>query len=336
MDMVSSLFEKALKIESPWEVKRIELNEKDKSINIYIDFPKGSPFSCPRCKSLCKAYDTKEIRLRHLDFFQYRCYLIIRLPRIECKEDGILQIEIPWARPQADFTLLFESFAMILLREMPVNTVSRIIGVDDNKLWRMVHYYVDKARTYEEYADVSSIGIDETSMKKGHNYITLVVDLEKKKTIFVTHGKDTSTIEEFKKDLLSHNGSPFSIKVATIDMSPAYISGINEHFPHTEITFDRFHLMKIINSAVDEVRKKELKEQDILRGTRYLWLKNRSNLTKAQKDTLKEIESMPGLNIKTIKAFHIRENSNPYTKSPLSVILRGCLKDGIFGQPIQG
>lgn len=128
----------------------------------------------------------KEARLRHLDFFQYKCYLIIRLPRIECKEDGILQIETPWARPQADFTLLFESFAMTLLREMPVNTVSRIIGVDDNKLWRMLHYYVDKARTYEEYADVSSIGIDETSMKKGHNYITLVVDLEKKKTIFVT------------------------------------------------------------------------------------------------------------------------------------------------------
>lgn len=197
---------------------------------------------------------------------------------------------------------------MTLIREMPVNTVAKLIDVDDNKLWRMVHYYVYKARKYEDYSSVKSIGIDETSMKKGHNYITLVVDLDKKKTIYVAEGKDAAVIEKFKEELVSHRGSPDNIKLASIDMSPAFISGINENFPKTEIVFDKFHIMKLINEAVDEVRKKEVKEQEILRGTRYIWLKNRSNLTEIQKETLRKIESMKELNLKTMKAMHIREN----------------------------
>ena len=98
-------------------------------------------FCCPVCGKDTKAYDTTEKELRHLNFFQYACYLTVRVPRIDCPDDGILQIDVPWARDGADFTLLFESFAMTLVREMPVNKVSQIINVDDNKLWRMMHYY---------------------------------------------------------------------------------------------------------------------------------------------------------------------------------------------------
>jgi transposase len=73
----------------------------------------------------------------------------VRLPRIDCSDDGILQIDVLWARDGADFTFLFESFAMTLVREMPVNRVSRIIKVDDNKLWRMIHHYTEGARQKE-------------------------------------------------------------------------------------------------------------------------------------------------------------------------------------------
>ena len=308
MEVLESLFSKALKLERPWEITKIEFLEKDRKINIFIDFPRGSVFPCPKCKKEVNAYDTTEKRWRHMNFFQYACYLVVRVPRIECKENGILQIEVPWARDEADFTLLFESFAMTLCREMPVNKVSQIIKVDDNKLWRMMNYYTEAARQLEDHSEVSKIGVDETSKSKGHDYVSLFVDLDDKKTIFVAEGKGSETILEFKKDLIEHNGNPDNITDMSIDMSPAFIKGAEDNFPQAEITFDKFHIMKIINNAVDEVRKAEVGEQEILRGQRYLFLKNRVNLTETQKKSLMAIEAMPRLNLKTIRAYHIREN----------------------------
>ena len=308
MEVLESLFSKALKLESPWEITKIEFLEKEGRINIFIDFPKGSVFPCPKCKKEVKAYDTTEKQWRHMNFFQYACYMVVRVPRTECKEDGILQIEVPWARSDADFTFLFESFAMTLCREMPVNRVSQIIKVDDNKLWRMMSYYTEAARKLEDYSGVTKIGIDETSKSKGHDYVSLFVDLDDKKTIFVAEGKGSETTSEFKEDLMDHGGKPLDITDMSIDMSPAFIKGVEENFPQAEITFDKFHIMKIINNAVDEVRKAEVKEQEILRGQKYLFLKNRANLTELQKESLKAIESMSRLNLKTVRAYHIREN----------------------------
>jgi len=308
MQIIESLFEKALKLESPWQVKRIEFDELNKKLKIHIDFPRGTSFNCPKCGKKVKAYDTKEKTWRHLNFFQYECFLVVRVPRTECKEDGVLQVEVPWDRNGADFTLLFESFVMTLCREMPVNKVSHIIGEDDNKLWNMMHYYVTEARKHEDFSDVHCIGIDETSKKKKHDYVTLIVDLDRNKTIFIAEGKGADTIETFKEDLKAHGGLPENITDASIDMSPAFIKGMAVNFPKAEITFDKFHIMKIINKAVDEVRKSEVKENDILRMTKYIWLKNRNNLTEKQRETLETIESMPNLNLKTVKAMHIREN----------------------------
>jgi transposase len=180
--------------------------------------------------------------------------------------------------------------------------------VDDNKLWRMMNYYTEAARQFEDYSGVKRVGIDETSKTKGHDYVTLFVDLEESKTIFVAEGKGSETLEEFKKDLTEHGGKSENITDASLDMSPAFIKGVEENFLNAEITFDKFHIMKIINKAVDEVRKTETKEQDILCGQKYLFLKNRDNLTESQRDILKAMEAMPRLNLKTVKAFHIREN----------------------------
>ena len=330
MENLESLFSKALRLEFPWEVTKIEFVEKDGRINIFIDFPRGSVFQCPKCKKETKAYDTTEKRWRHMNFFQYACYWVVRVPRTECSEDGILQVEVPWARNEADFTYLFESFAMTLCREMPVNKVSQIIKVDDNKLWRMMNYYTEAARKSEDYSDVSKIGMDETSKSKGHDYVSLFVDLDDKKTIFVGEGKGSEVISEFKKDFMDHGGKPACITDVSMDMSPAFIKGVEEDFPLAEITFDKFHILKIINKAVDTVRKSEVKEQEILRGQKYLFLKNRDNLTDAQKEDLKAIESMPKFNLKTVRAYHIRENFQGIYQEKTREAFEGSLRKWYF------
>ena len=308
MEVIESLFTRALKLEPPWKITKIDFDEKAGAIKIYIDFPKGSIFRCPVCDKEVKAYDTTEKEWRHLNFLQYACYLRVKVPRIACPGDGVRQIEVPWARDGADFTFLFEAFAMTLAREMPVNKVSQIIKVDDNKLWRMMHYYTEAARKQEDYSGVTRIGVDETSKAKGHDYVSLFVDMAERRTIFVVEGKDAGTIAAFTKDFKAHNGNPQSITDVSMDMSPAFISGAEENLPRATITFDKYHIMKVINEAVDAVRKAETKEQNILRGQKYLFLKNRQNLTETQLKALQTIESLSKLNLKTVRAYHMREN----------------------------
>ncbi|MCX5975818.1 MAG: transposase family protein, partial [Coprothermobacterota bacterium] len=127
MEGLEALFERALRLDPPWKITRIEFQGDKGIIKVFIDFPRGSLFCCPLCGKSVKAYDTTEKEWRHLSFFQYACYLAVRVPRITCPVDGIRQIDVPWARAGADFTFLFESLAMVLAREMPVNKVAKII-----------------------------------------------------------------------------------------------------------------------------------------------------------------------------------------------------------------
>lgn len=330
MEVLESLFEKALKLEEPWKITRIEFAGEQGKIKVFIDFPRGSLFKCPKCKKEASAYDTTEKTWRHLNFFQYECYLVVRVPRTDCSEDGILQVELPWARGNADFTLLFESFAMILCREMPVNKVSKIIKVDDNKLWRMMNYYTEAARQVADYSGVSTVGIDETSKTKGHDYVTLFVDIEESRTLFVAEGKDAETVRAFKDDLIAHGGRSEDIREASIDMSPAFVRGVEDNFPAAEITFDKFHIMKVINKAVDTVRKGEVKINEILRGQKYVFLKNRDNLTEVQAEKLRQIESMTGMNLKTVKAYHMRENFQEIYKEETKNSFEKALKGWYF------
>jgi transposase len=171
----------------------------------------------------------------------------------------------------------------------------------------MLDKYIDTTRENENFEDIETIGMDETSRAKGHEYITLFVDLKKRRTIFITEGKDNTTVKRFVEDFKEHNGDIERIKNVSCDMSPAFIKGVNDNLPNAEITFDKFHILKIINEAVNSVRKQEVGTNNILKGTKYIWLKNYNNLTIKQKEQLDEL-TMSNMNIKTIRAYNIRQS----------------------------
>jgi len=124
---------------------------------------------------------------------------------------------------------------------------------------RLLQHHVNEARDEADYSDVKQVGVDETSSKRGHNYVTIVVDLEESKTILATEGKDSTTLERFKDDLTEHGGTPESIADVSCDISPAFIKGIKENLPKAQITFDKFHIIKTLNTSVDEVHRQEQK-----------------------------------------------------------------------------
>ena len=198
-----------------------------------------------------------------------------RVPRVKLPNGKTKLIKTPWEGLSNGFTLLFEVLLMQLCQAMPVSKAAAITKTSDDKLWNMLDRYINKTREHEDFKDIDAIGLDETSRAKGHEYITLFVDLKKRKTIFITEGKDNTTVKRFKEDFIEHNGDVNNIENVSCDMSPAFIKGVKENLPEAQITFDKFHILKIINEAVNSVRKQEVSTHNILKGTKYIWLKNK-------------------------------------------------------------
>ena len=306
----------ALMLTPPWQVSECRFDVNQKRLDIYLDFVKGSQFSCPTCKrSGCAVHDTERKSWRHLNFFQHETYLHARIPRVKCPECGVRLDSVPWARDGSGFTLLFESFIMMMAPAMAVSKIAEVVSEHDTRLWRILHHYVNDARSQSDYSTVTQIGVDETASRRGHEYVSVFVDLEESKVIYATEGKDSSTVESFKADLCEHRGDD-KVRDVCCDMSPAFIKGVTECFPCADITFDKFHVLKILNDAVDTVRREEQPHQPDLKKTRYIFLKNPENLTKKQADTLEQIK-LKDLNLKTMRAYHIRLNFQEFWMQPL-------------------
>jgi transposase len=277
----------ALALTPPWTVSRSDFDPDAHRLDIEIDFPPGSRFACPSCGAAdCPAYDTERKTWRHLNFFQHQAYLTARVPRVCCDTCGIKTVGVPWARPDSGFTLLFEALVMTMISAMPVKAVARIVGEHDTRLWRMVHHYVDAAWACADASGVTRLAIDETAARRRQDYSTLFVDIDQARVLFATEGSDAGTVAAFADDPTAHRGDPETISDVCIDISPAFIKGVGESLPKAAITFDKFHAVKIINDAVEKVRRAEQKSQSLPRGTRYIWLRNPADLSARQRATL--------------------------------------------------
>ena len=304
---IQQLFRVALGLAEPWVVSQIEFSDEQHQLDLYLDFPTGSKFPCPQCgRAGCGVYDSTERTWRHLNFFQHKTFLHARQPRIDCPDHGVKTVEVPWARPGAGFTLLMEAFILVLVQGgMTPAQAARLVDEHDTRLWRVLQHYVEEARAREDFSEVTTIGVDETSRSKGHNYITVFMDLEEdhRRVVFATEGKDAETVERFREDLEAHGGKAEQVQEACLDMSAAFIRGLTDEFPDAKLTFDNFHLMQLLTEAVDETRRQEQRTHPELKGTRYVWLKNEWNHTEEQARTFDLLRSSK---LATARATHIK------------------------------
>ena len=307
MNSTTDIFCAALNLSAPWFVSHVEFKPNDGMLELHIDidFKRGSVFTVTIDGQPYqgKAFDTQVKTWRHLNFFQYRAYLHARVPRIKGPDGkGIHLVEVPWARSSSGFTLLFEAVVMELSKHMAVAQVAKQVNEHDTLLWRIIHHYVQAALSVADFSDVTTLGVDETS-KKGHNYITVFADLKARKVLYVASGKDKKTIAEFAKKFSEQHGDPARISVVTCDMSLGFLNGIKDAFVNSEAVIDKFHVIKHINEAVDTVRKSEAKTNPLLRRTKYLWLKNKENLTESQRA---KFETLSKKRLATGRAYAMR------------------------------
>jgi len=306
----------ALGLQSPWQVNDISFSADEstrKELHLHISFVRGSRFP-DETGAACPVHDTVEREWQHLNFFEHHCFLHCGVPRIKTADGKVVTVDVPWSRPGSGFTLLFEAFAMALIeREMPVNRVAEILGVNPQRVWAVFNHWIGQARDADDPSSITQLGVDETSSRKGHKYVTLGVDLATSRVIHACEGKGKETLNSIQQHL-EYKGVPKDqITQISMDLSPAFIAGAAKSFPHAAITFDRFHVVKLLNEAMDKVRRVERIEHEALKGHKYTFLRNRQNLSDKQEKSLSEmIELYPNLG----KAYRLKVLFNDLWEMP--------------------
>lgn len=303
--MNEAVFTQALGLTAPREVERVELDDVRKRLDLHVVW-RAKTATCPGCGVIDQPIHDRRARTwRHLHFFQFETWIHCELPRVRCTQCGsTTQVPVPWARPGSQFTLMFEAFALTLAREMPVAACARILGCAQQPVWRLIDAHVRAARAREDHAAVRTVGIDETACRRGHDYITLVHDLDDPRLLFATPGRDAKTIEAAAEDLRSHGGDPQAIETVCMDMSIGFISGVGRVMPQAAIAFDRFHVIQMANAALEEVRREEVRTEPILKRTRWGWLKDFRKWTREQIDSMHALTRM---RLKTARAWRLKE-----------------------------
>ncbi|TYP84691.1 transposase [Nitrosomonas communis] len=188
---------------------------------------------------------------------------------------------------QSGFILLFEALALAMIeRKMPVDRVAELMQVDPQRIWPIFNHWVGKALHADNPAAVSQLGVDKTSTRKGRNYITVGVDRESERVVYVNERKGRQAVQAIGRHLQAKGAQAEQIQQVSVDLSPAFIAGVKATFPDAQITFDRFHIVKLLNQAMDAVRKTERKEHDALKGHQYIFLRNPESLSETQQQQL--------------------------------------------------
>lgn len=259
---IEALFTSALGLQAPWSVKDVNLDTARRRIDFNL-ICNARRLPCPHCNAPDQGvHDRLGRQWRHLDFFQFEAWLHAEVPRVACSACGqTSQIDVPWAREGSGFTALFEALALSLCQEPPVRQAASLLRCSDKQLWRRIEHHVSAARALDDMSQVSVVGIDETSLRKGQSYITVVHDLQAKRLLFACQGRDHQAVVDFADDLKAHGGDPAQIAHVCQDMSAAYAKGVGLALEQAQISYDRFHVIAMANEAMDGVRRQEMKEE---------------------------------------------------------------------------
>lgn len=308
----------SLGIEEPWYISKCLVDSSDQTMHIYVSVRENAKICCPKCGGETKrnGYEKRERVWQHGSiFFIYPCYVHCRRPKVLCPNCGSQQINAPFERKNSRQTLLFEGIAMLLVQDSPVSAVAEHMGCNEKTIVKIMKYWVQKARDKETLSSMTNLAVDETSFRKGHNYVSLFIDADQKSVKDVEQGRDGGTIDRFAAYLAEKGGDPSKIQSVTSDLSRSFLPAIERNFVKAKHIVDKFHIKKLLIDAMDEVRKQEQKGSENKRNLflgRRLFMKPESKMTAVQKATLVEMSKMYP---KTGRAYRIVAALDEFYKS---------------------
>ncbi len=288
------LYRQILGVVAPWEIENIDLDMDKNRVDIYLQWPYKQEGICPECSKSCKIHDRREERIwRHLDTCQLKTFIHCRIPRVNCDEHKTKTMEVPWAEDMSRFTRQFERIAIQFLQSSENRKkTARNLRLSWDEINHIMEKSVKRGLLRRKDEPIKYLGMDEKSFLKGQSYITVLSDTEGKRILDVVQNRNTEAVDKLWGTLTEKQKE--SVKAVSMDFWKAFINGAEKHVPDAAIVHDKFHVMKYMNEAVDYVRKAEHKfltaqNNGTLKGTKYLWLKAKENLTKENKKDFKEL-----------------------------------------------
>jgi transposase len=285
------IFTSALNLQAPWYISKVELKNSDTGEDLHITINHEMNVKFEYEDKHCPVYDHQLRTWRHLNFFQHQCYIHARVPRVMTMDKKVRLIQVPWADSGSSFTLLFELNILELIHlGMSASGAGRKLNIGARRVFNIVNKRVSNALATQPLEDVQALSIDETSSRKGHNYLTVLCDRLKKKVVGISEGKDIKAVENCLLDMEIRGATKQAVKEITMDMSRSYIASAAKYLDQADIVFDRFHIMKKLNEVVDQIRRQEQKQFKLeFKNTRYLWLRNSDKLTLDQSERLNQL-----------------------------------------------
>jgi transposase len=246
-------------------------------------------------------------------------FVVLPIPRVECLDCGVVrQVKVPFADPRRSYTSSFERYALELCRRMTILDVAHHLGVG----WDMIKDILKRDLSHRfakpKLKHLRRIAIDEIAVSKGHRYLTVVLDLDSGAVVFVGDGKGGDALKPFWKRL---QGSRAKIEAVAMDMSNAYRKAVSIHLPKAKIVFDRFHVMKLFNDKLSELRcalhreATEVMQRKVLKGTRWLVLKAAENL-EVKKDEKARLAEALAMNHSLAVAYYLKEELRQLWEQP--------------------
>jgi transposase len=308
MDTLSTHYARLLGLDDSWRVDAVDLRLDERRVEILLSHV-GTGVSCPECDQSCGLADhAEERRWRHLDTMQFTTELVARLPRCRCPDHGVKTIVPPWAGKHSRFTLFFEAFAIEVLQACrTVKAAASLLGLSWDAAQTIMDRAVERGLERREATPIRHVGIDEKSFGKGHDYVTVLTDIDGSRVLDVAPERTQAAAEAVLQTLTVQQRQ--EVQAVAADMLPAYAKAAASQTPNAELVHDKFHVAKHLGEAVDQVRRAENKalqaeDDDRLKGTRQLWLFNKANLSPAQRRRFAAIRRN---GLKTARAWAIKE-----------------------------
>ena len=307
MNLTEDFFNLVLDFGDEWVVKNVETDHKQHHVYLYLEYI-SDQYEDPDTTEPAILYDHCEMReWRHLDILHYQTYVRCRIPRVKCKDGKVKQVAVGWAGKHDRHSYHFETKVIDLLLATKNQTkTAEFLGCSFRLVNRILHRCVERGLELRNTDKVpfEHISIDEKSFKKGHKYVTVLSHPRSGVVLNVGEDRDGKSVKSlltktFTKQQLN------DINTVSMDMWQPYINTITNKCPNAEIVHDKFHLVAYLNKGIDQVRRREVKQHDELKNSRYVLLKNQNNLTEKQHERFELIKSA---NFQVSKAWHIREN----------------------------
>jgi transposase len=314
-ESLEEFYSKLLGLEDPWAVDKVIRDSKNREVLVRVALIDPSIGSCPTCGKELAVHDSRTRRWRHLDSCNHKTIIEAEVPRVNCPEHGVHQVVIPWAEKNSRFTQEFEKQVCLWLRDSSLSAVAFMFGLSWNAVSGIQGRAVERGLERRKKATPETIGIDETSYQKRHEYVTVVLDKDSNTVIDVLPDRKAETLDTWFK---TQEMADFSaLKSISMDMWDAFIKAVKANIKGGEsmISFDRYHVSQHLNKAVDTVRAREhrhlMEEYGMseLQGTKYEWLRNSSNLDNRTGNRPAFLR-LSRMNLKTARAWRIKEAAN--------------------------